>query len=66
MNAQQVDVLLTLALGLLTRAVEIHELLQRARSEGRDVSDLELDLLFARAKKANEDLRTAIEGPKQV
>ena len=52
--------LIPLMLGLLDRASQIGALIQTARSEGRDVTDAELDGLQAKDNAARSELEQAI------
>jgi RNA:NAD 2'-phosphotransferase (TPT1/KptA family) len=56
-----VDLLLTLLITALSRAGEITALIDRARKEGRDVTDAELDALVADDNQARADLQAAID-----
>ena len=55
-----VDLLLTLLITALNRAGEISALIANARKEGRDVSDAELDALFAQDDAARAELLSVI------
>ena len=55
-----VDLLLTLLITALNRASEIGLLIDRARSEGRDVTEAELDALFSQDDAARAELQAAI------
>lgn len=59
-----VDLLLTLLITALNRASEIGMLIDRARREGRDVSEAELDALFAQDDAARDELQAAIDAAK--
>lgn len=54
-------VAVSLILGLLDRATAIGTLLQRAQTEGRDVTDEEIDQLVADDDRAREEGRAARE-----
>jgi len=56
-----VDLLLTLMITALNRASEIGALISRARSEGRDVSEVEIGALFAQDDEARKELQRAID-----
>lgn len=55
-----VDLLLTLMITALSRANEIGALIDRARRENRDVTEAELDQLFAADDAARAELQAAI------
>jgi len=59
-----IDALITLVLGLLDRASTIGAMITTARSEGRDVTQAELDALVATDKIARQDLIDAIAAAK--
>ena len=59
-----VDLLLTLLITALNRASEIGMLIDKARREGRDVSEAELDALFAQDDAARAELQAAIDAAK--
>jgi len=54
------DIALTLLISALNHASEIGALIQKARDEGRDVTDAELDGLRAKDDQAKADLTVAI------
>ena len=56
MNEQNINLAITLLLSALSRASEIGQLIDRARSENRDISDAELDALEASAQAAIDKL----------
>lgn len=55
-----IELAITLALGLLDRAAAYSLLINQARSEGRDVSDAELDELALDDDFARKELEGAI------
>lgn len=61
---KNIDVLLQLLISLLGQANGITELLQRAQSEGRDVTEAELDTLAAKDDDARLRLQDAINAAK--
>ncbi len=56
MNEQNINLAITLLLSALSRASEIGQLIDRARSENRDISDAELDALEVSAQAAIDKL----------
>lgn len=54
-------ILVQVLFGLVDRAAEIKAVLQTAQSEGRDVSEAELDTLFAGDDAARAALDAAIK-----
>lgn len=56
-----IGILMDILLPLLSHAAEITSLLGKAKSEGRDVTDAELDGLFAEDDKAKAALAAAIK-----
>ncbi len=54
--------LLTLLLQYTDRISQISSLLQTAQSEGRDITDAELDQLFAEDDEARQRLQDLISG----
>ena len=57
-------VLTNLLLGLIDRQASIAAVLRRARDEGRDVSQAELDEVFASDAAARDQLQAAIDAAK--
>jgi hypothetical protein len=55
-----IDLALTLIIQLLNRSSEISALIAKARGEGRDITDAELDVLQAADDAARADLMAAI------
>jgi len=54
------EVAITLLLGLLDRAAAYGALISQAKSEGRDITDAELDELAGEDDQARKDLEAAI------
>lgn len=55
-----IDLAITLLFGLLDRAAAYQALVTKARDEGRDVTDAELDALAAEDDNARDELEAAI------
>jgi hypothetical protein len=64
MNAMTIDLLLTLMIQMLNRAGEFAALITKARSEGRDVTEAELDALAANDDLMRAELQQAINEAK--
>ncbi len=58
------DLALTLLIAALNHAAEIGALISKARLEGRDISDAELDTLVAADAAARAKLQAAIDAAK--
>jgi RNA:NAD 2'-phosphotransferase (TPT1/KptA family) len=58
------DIAITLLLGLLDRAAVIGSVINAARTEGRDLTQAEIDLVVAADDKARNELVAAIEKAK--
>ena len=61
MNEVNIVTALSLLLQLTTQAAELTKLINNARSEGRDITDAELDALAGQEDEARNRLRAAIE-----
>lgn len=59
-----IDLAITLLLQFMSRAQEVGALINKARSEGRDVSQAELDALVANDDAAKAALQQAIDAAK--
>ena len=59
-----IALLMQILLPLLDRAAQISELLNKAHGENRDISDAELDQLFADDDEARAALDAAIKASK--
>jgi hypothetical protein len=64
MNAMTIDLLLTLMIQMMSRAAEFGALITKARSEGRDVTEAELDALAANDDLMRAELQKAINEAK--
>lgn len=64
MNPVTIDLVLTLMIQMLNRAAEFGALITKARGEGRDISQAELDALVAQDDAARADLQAAIDEAK--
>jgi hypothetical protein len=59
-----IDLLLTLMIQMMSRAAEFGALITKARSEGRDVTEAELDALAANDDLMRAELQKAINEAK--
>lgn len=59
-----VELALGLLFGLIDRAAQIQQLIQTAKSEGRDISEAELNALQAADDAARQKLQEAIANAK--
>jgi hypothetical protein len=55
------ELLVTLILGLVDRAASIGALLNKAKSEGRDITSEEIDAEFAKEAVARAELQAAVD-----